>query len=181
MYNLRKVFLLFFLASSILFSQQEVSFSQFMFLPQLFNPSVVGIEEKTILNLIDKSQWIGFEGAPSSNAASVNGKLNQKGLGWGFSFLYDRIGPLVNTTASIETAYHLKINKNENHISIGLKLTGENYYLDNNSIIQLDPGDTAFDPSNYGDIVPNFGFGIQYRSPNFFECCNSSFDRIKSL
>ena len=168
MYNLRKVFLLFFLASSILFSQQEVSFSQFMFLPQLFNPSVVGIEEKTILNLIDKSQWIGFEGAPSSNAASINGKLNQKGLGWGFSFLYDRIGPLVNTTASIETAYHLKINKKENHISIGLKLTGENYYLDNNSLIQLDPGDTAFDPSNYGDIVPNFGFGIQYRSPNFF-------------
>ena len=81
MYNLRKVFYLFFFSLQIiLFSQQEVSFSQFMFLPQLFNPSVVGIEEKTLLNLIDKSQWIGFEGAPSSNAASVNGKLNQKGL-----------------------------------------------------------------------------------------------------
>ena len=83
-----------------------------MFLPQLFNPSVVGIEEN-YLNLIDKSQWIGFEGAPSSNAASVNGKLNQEGLGW-FRSLYDRIGPLVNhnyfnKTASFKDKPRMKI------------------------------------------------------------------------
>ena len=86
----------------LLFSQQEASFSQYMFNQQLINPAYVGAQSYTQLSILNHSQWLNIEGAPETQALSVGTKLSKK-IGIGFSAFNDRIGPARNTSSSIET------------------------------------------------------------------------------
>ena len=151
----------------LLFSQQEASFSQYMFNQQLINPAYVGAQSYTQLSILNHSQWLNIEGAPETQALSVGTKLSKK-IGIGFSAFNDRIGPARNTSSSIDFAYHLKLNEKNLKLGLGLKMSGRLNSLDLSNISTVQSGDNLFTFQSQNELNLNFGAGFYIYSPNFY-------------
>ena len=151
----------------LLFSQQEASFSQYMFNQQLINPAYVGAQSYTQLSILNHSQWLNIEGAPETQALSVGTKLSKK-IGIGFSAFNDRIGPARNTSSSIDFAYHLKLNEKNLKLGLGLKMSGRLNSLDLSGISTVQSGDNLFSFQSQNELNLNFGVGFYLYSPNFY-------------
>ena len=151
----------------LLFSQQEASFSQYMFNQQLINPAYVGAQSYTQLSILNHSQWLNIEGAPETQALSVGTKLSKK-VGIGFSAFNDRIGPARNTSSSVDFAYHLKLNENNLKLGLGLKMSGRLNSLDLSNISTVQSGDNLFSFQSQNELNLNFGAGFYLYSPNFY-------------
>ena len=149
-------------------AQQEATFSQFMFTHQLLNPAYVGAKDYTNLTALHRAQWVGFEGAPTVQALALNGPLKNKNLAWGLSVLNDKIGPIDNTTISVDGAYHLVLNAKGHRLAAGLKIGTQNYAINQGMIQTLNPGDQAFVFEENADLLLNIGFGFYYYTPTFY-------------
>ena len=150
-----------------IFSQQEVTFSQYMFNQQLINPAYVGAQSYTQLSILNHSQWLNLDGAPETQALSIGTKLSKK-IGIGFSAFNDRIGPARNTSSSIDFAYHLKLNENNLKLGLGLKMSGRLNSLDLSNISTVQSGDNLFAFQSQNELNLNFGAGFHIYSPNFY-------------
>ena len=66
------------------FGQQESQFTQYMHIPQIFNPAYAGNRRIMSLRTLARSQWLDLEGAPKTNLISFDTPIgaNEKvGLG----------------------------------------------------------------------------------------------------
>ena len=152
---------------SFLFSQQEATFSQYMFSQQLINPAYVGAQSYTQLSILNHSQWINIDGAPETQALSLGTKLSEK-IGIGFSAFNDRIGPARNTSSSIDFAYHLKLNEKNLKLGLGLKMSGRLNSLDLSDIRTVQSGDNSFLVQTQNELNLNFGAGFYLYNPKFY-------------
>lgn len=150
------------------YCQQEIAFTQFNFTNQLFNPSYVGTENQSNAFILNRAQWIDIEGAPKSQAYGLNSYIENYNLGWGVELLNDQIGPLEQITASFDLSYHLKLNRKDHFLSLGLKISSTNFNFNNNELSIIDNGDTFFERSDYSQLQTNIGFGVLYRRPQFY-------------
>jgi len=170
--NKNNIFILTFLILNVfikyIYSQQDISFNQYMFSHQDLNPAYSGSKSGANITSLSRTQWAGFEGAPLSQSISFNTPIRGKNLGIGMSGLVDRIGPLNTTVASIDFAYHLKFSSQQKWLSFGLKLGAQTFSLDTKSLFYFDKGDPSFTNTYNNEFVPNIGFGIYYYSPNFY-------------
>ena len=116
-------FFFFHLGKSLLWAQQEVSFNLYMFLHQTINAGYAGSKNYGSLTAINRSQWFGFEGAPSTQSFSYNRARGKKNMGFAISGLYDRIGPISTSQVSFDMSYQLKLNNKEHYLGVGIKLS----------------------------------------------------------
>ena len=150
-----------------IFSQQEVTFSQYMFNQQLINPAYVGAQSYTQLSILNHSQWLNIDGAPETQALSLGTNLSEK-IGVGFSAFNDRIGPARNTSGSIDFSYHLKLNENNLKLGLGLKMSGRMNSLDLSNIQTVQSNDNLFLIQTQNELNLNFGTGFYLYSPKFY-------------
>jgi hypothetical protein len=54
---------------------------------------------------LHRTQWVGLDGAPVTNTASINTPLNNSNLGLGISIINDKIGPTDENTISADLSY----------------------------------------------------------------------------
>jgi type IX secretion system PorP/SprF family membrane protein len=160
------------------FAQQDSQFTQYMYNTININPAYAGSRGAMSIFGLHRTQWVGLDGAPVTNTASINTPINNSNLGVGLSFVNDRIGPTNENTISADLSY--TINTSETYkLSFGIKGTANLFNLDINKLT-LAPGQSA-DPSlNNLDnqFTPNIGAGVYFHSdqtyvglsvPNFFE------------
>jgi len=155
------------LTCNLVFSQQEVTFSQYMFNQQLINPAYVGAQSYTQLSILNHSQWLNIEGAPETQALSLGTNLSEK-IGVGFSAFSDRNGPARNTSGSIDFSYHLKLNENNLKLGLGLKMSGRMNSLDLSNIQTVQSNDNLFLIQTQNELNLNFGTGFYLYSPKFY-------------
>ena len=153
-------------------AQQDAMFSHYMFNTQSINPGYVGSREVLSILSVIRSQWINFDGAPNTQTLSLNSPLFNDQLGFGFSILNDKIGPIKSTAFSVDLAYHLQGTQSGHKLSFGLK-GGGNAFRSDFSTLDLDPGDPdGIDPAFSRDIrskfLPNFGFGLYYNTVKWY-------------
>ncbi len=104
----------------------------------VFNPAIAGSNLTHIISLHHRSQWVGFDGAPSSQFFSYNGTIFKKvGIG---AYLYNDIaGPFHNIRINMTYAYHLTFPKF--NLSLGVSVSGSRFKFDNTKLILRDPDD----------------------------------------
>ena len=147
-------------------AQQEGSFVHYPFGSQLFNPAFVGTEGEKTISSINRLQWIGFEGAPVTNALIFNSVMNND-LGIGVQMLSDRIGPLRNNLLAVDLSYHLTLNEKSHKLSVGLKASGGAFDLSLNELIYEQMSDPANQmKENY--FLTNIGFGLFYYTKSVY-------------
>ena len=171
MMNLKqKLFFFLFTLQTINFvwSQQEAAFSLYMFNHQSINPAYVGAQDHTQVTVLNRAQWNGIIGAPETQAVSVGHQFKNKNLGLGFSSIVDKIGPVQNTNASLDLAYHLPLNDKNLRLGLGLKLSGRSYQLDNSVLTPFDSSDRVFTEPINSKFLPNIGMGAYLHNEKFY-------------
>jgi hypothetical protein len=63
------------------FAQQDAQFTQYMYNTININPAY-GSRGALSIFALHRTQWVGLDGAPVTNAVSINTPLNNSKLGW---------------------------------------------------------------------------------------------------
>ena len=157
------------------YAQQDAQYTQYMYNTINVNPAYAGSRGVTSIFGLHRTQWVGLDGAPTTNAFSINAPLGSN-LGGGLSFVNDRIGPTNENIISADISYTVQTSETYK-LSFGVKGTANLFNLD---VSKLNP-EQAGDPSLQNldnNFSPNVGAGVYFHSdklylgasvPNFFE------------
>lgn len=157
-------------------AQQDSQFTQYMYNTININPAYSGSRGVMSVFGLHRSQWIGLEGAPTTNTFSLNTPINNSNLGVGLSFVNDKIGPTSDNAISVDVSYTLHTSETYK-LSFGIKGTASLYNLDLNKLTYGEADDPYFQDFN-SKFQPNMGAGIYFHSnksyiglsiPNFIE------------
>lgn len=158
------------------FAQQDAQYTQYMYNTININPAYAGSRGVMSVFGLHRTQWVGLDGAPTTNAFSLNTPINNSNLGIGLSFVNDKLGPTTDNTISADVSYTLQM-ANEYKLSFGVKASGNIFNLDVNKLNPTNSGDPNL--QNFkNEFSPNFGAGVYLHSdklylglsvPNFLE------------
>ena len=157
------------------YGQQDAQFTQYMYNTININPAYAGSRGALSVFALHRTQWVGLDGAPVTNAVSVNTPFNDSRLGLGVSVINDRIGPTHENTISTDLSYTIPTSVNVK-LSFGIKATANLFDLD---VSRLNPVDSDPSLQNFNNkFSPNIGAGVYLHSdkayvglsiPNFIE------------
>ena len=155
------------LLTGTLSAQQDAQFTQYMYNTVNINPGYAGSRESMSIFALHRTQWVGLDGAPVTNTASVNTPINDSNLGLGVSIINDRIGPSDENNLAIDLSY--SINTSERYkLSFGLKASANLLNVDFNRLSQYDQNDYAFQTNIDNKFSPNIGVGFYLHSDNSY-------------
>lgn len=158
------------------YAQQDSQYTQYMYNTININPAYAGSREVLSIFGLHRSQWIGLDGAPTTNAFSINTPIGDSSFGVGLSFVQDRIGPANESAISADLSYFIQMSDNYK-LAFGLKGTANLFSIDVDKLTIQHEGDPQFQDMK-NDLSPNVGAGIYLYSdkfyaglsvPNFFE------------
>jgi len=150
-------------------AQQDPQFSQNMYNFLTFNPAFAGVGDEITASIINRQQWIGFDGAPVSTAFNGNIpiRIGNRMHGLGLTVISDKLGIQNTTNIKFQYAYQFKILK-------GVLNTGLSIGVQNNAMKgKWDPNDLN-DPVLNGEsidaskMVFDAGLGFYYRSKTIY-------------
>ena len=158
------------------FAQQDAQYTQYMYNTINVNPAYAGSRGVMSIFGLHRTQWVGLDGAPVTNAFSINTPIKNSNLGLGLSFVNDKIGPTNDNTISADLSY--TINTSETYkLSFGVKASGNIFNLDVNKLNPANASDPNLQNFN-NEFSPNIGAGFYLHSdklyfglsvPNFLE------------
>ncbi|MCO6148362.1 type IX secretion system membrane protein PorP/SprF [Flavobacterium sp. NRK1] len=154
------------LCQSTLWAQQDPQYTQYMYNPININPAYAGTRGVTSIFAIHRAQWVGLDGAPVTNAASVNAPVG-KNVGLGFSFVNDKIGPTDTNLISADFSYSFNVN-DYYKLSLGLKGSIQLFNVDFTKLNIYDPSDPRFQNNITNRLTPNIGAGAYMYSDNTY-------------
>jgi type IX secretion system PorP/SprF family membrane protein len=167
---MKKILLISVLAFGLLFTsnaQQDAMFTHYMFNTIAINPAYAGSRDALTVTGLHRSQWVSFDGAPTTQTINMHSPLLFKNTGIGLSFINDAIGPTNTTGFFLDFSYKIKVSQKA-HLAFGIK-AGMN--MMSNELNQLATGD-ALDPAFANNIqsklLPNFGFGLYYFTDKYY-------------
>ncbi|HMV24589.1 MAG TPA: PorP/SprF family type IX secretion system membrane protein, partial [Saprospiraceae bacterium] len=79
-----------FLYAGNVFSQQDPMFTKYMFNSLWYNPAYAGSQDHMSISLIHRSQWIGLQGAPTTQTFTIHTPLRNDKVGIGFNLVNDK-------------------------------------------------------------------------------------------
>lgn len=156
------------------FAQQDPQYSLYMFNPLGVNPGYAGSRDAISGVLLHRSQWVGLDGAPTTQIFTIHSPLKNQNMALGFQLVNDNIGPRTTQDISLVYAYKLKLGKGK--LAFGLRGGVLNYQYDWAKIEYKDQDDAIPTTANENFILPNFDFGIYYNTNKFY--AGISFDHL---
>lgn len=158
------------------YAQQDSQYTQYMYNTININPAYAGSRGALSIFALHRDQWIGLDGAPRTNAVSVNTPINNSSLGVGVSLVNDKIGPVNQNDISADLSYTIPTSETWK-LSFGIKATANIFNLDVSKLNPADQNDPQFQNSQ-SDFSPNVGAGVYWHSdkaylglsvPNFIQ------------
>ncbi len=148
-------------------AQQEYMFTHYMFNQMAINPGFTGTQDVLSITALHRSQWVAFEGAPTTQNITAHMPIEGKNFGVGMGISNDQIGPTQNIGVNGNFAYHLKVNE---EVTLGLGISaGINVFSNNlTSLKTVNANDAAFAENVNNKMLPNVGFGAYYFTDKYF-------------
>jgi type IX secretion system PorP/SprF family membrane protein len=148
-------------------AQQDPLFSQYMFNKLLINPAYAGSREMLSVDILNRLQWTGIEGAPRTFTLAAHMPLRNRKIGIGLHAYRDALGPTINQGMMATYAYRL-INM-DRIFSFGLQGGIKHLGFDWNAIRLKQQDDPLFYPQEgIQRFAPDINFGMYYQTPKFF-------------
>ncbi len=152
--------------STALLAQDQTQYNNYVANQGLLNPAYNGTRDIISGLLIARSQWLGIDGSPNSQALNVNGPVEDTNLGLGISLSNDMIGFTNNLDVMAAASYKIKFDRYR-FLSFGLQVGVTSNVYDGTKAVT----DTYLDPVFMGKeskVGFNFGFGAYLYSDNYF-------------
>jgi type IX secretion system PorP/SprF family membrane protein len=166
MHCMKKIAILFFVVlSGLLKAQQDPQFSLNMFNIYSVNPAFSGSYDQFNALAIQRSQWVGFDGAPVTQHLSVESPVYFLHGGVGLSLLNDKVGQEYNKQISLSYAYQTKISRHS-ELGLGLNFGFVDLGVDGDWIAPdgtNGSNDNLIPKTASNDVIPDLGFGLYYR------------------
>jgi type IX secretion system PorP/SprF family membrane protein len=144
-------------------AQQQVQFTQYMFNQTVLNPAYAGIHDGLSASMLWREQWIGFEGAPSTQTFSLHSPLMFRSISLGGVIMRDKIGLTSQISTQLQYAYRIRFGQTK--LSFGLQASFSNYRTDFNIDGLIDP--TLLN-ADLNITKPNFGSGLLWHGEHFY-------------
>lgn len=147
-----------------------------MFNRMAYNPAYAGMDNSLSMTGIYRTQWVGFEGSPTSQHINVHAPLPFVSSGFGISFQNDVIGAFQNMNFQAAYNYQLPVGRTGTlALGIGGGILQQNL---NGSVIRTPEGeytdvnipnhkDNLLSAATFAANAPNIQAGIYYKSELF--------------
>ena len=161
------LFLSFLANYSNLFAQQDSQYTNYMFNTIAINPAYAGSREVMSVFGMHRNQWVGFDGAPITNVATINTPIYDSNFGIGISFVNDKIGPSTENAIAADISYTIRTSENYK-LAFGIKASANILNVDYSKLDIYDATDPLFQNNITNQFSPNFGAGIYFYSDKFY-------------
>lgn len=149
--------------NGIAHAQQDPMYTMYMWNTLSVNPGYAGSADLFTITGLAREQWVGLDGAPSTQTLTLHTPLSNNAIGIGLSAVHDEVGPVNNTLLFGDFAYRIRVTKNA-RLAFGLKAGVDLFQADLTSVPGTDVGDPLFQQNTSSSAKPNFGFGLYYWS-----------------
>ncbi|MFH0841380.1 MAG: type IX secretion system membrane protein PorP/SprF [Bacteroidota bacterium] len=174
MKKIKITFLFLALPLCTLWSQQDPLSSQYMFNAMSYNPGVAGTSGMICATALNRQQWVGFEGAPSTTVFHVTAPVSPFRIssGVGLLIVSDNIG--FNKDINLSAAYSYLMDVGMGKLGIGINLGIINKALE--PAWQIPTGD-GFTQATEDPLIPvnkesvlvfDAGIGAYYRADKYY-------------
>jgi len=176
------------LVSFSVHAQQDPQYTHYMYNTTNINPAYAGSRGALSIFGLHRTQWAGLDGAPTTNAFSVNTPIGDSKVGLGVSFINDALGVMDENTISVDFSYTLDLNSRGSKLSFGLKGSANLLNVTYSDLLLYNPTDSQFQNDISGQFTPNIGAGVYWHNeknyvgfsvPNFLETTRYN-DNIQS-
>lgn len=161
------------LCTSAIWAQQDVQFTQFANNKIFYNPGVIGSGDAICLSAAHRSQWVGFENAPTTQNFSANVPLDIIGGGLSVNFTNDMIGFFQDITAGVGYGYQASLAGGT--LGLGVRVDFRNK---NVTTGVWAPPQTMNDPSlvqlGATSMATDLSFGTYYQRDNWYAGLSST-------
>jgi type IX secretion system PorP/SprF family membrane protein len=143
--------------------EKALLYSHYSFSGLAINPAFAGSHDMLSVSLSHRSQWMGFEGAPTYNIVGIHTPLRNTKMGLGLLVMNESIGLRKYTGFYLNYAHRLTLGQGK--LALGLKAgvaTGKF------NLIDLEGDDVVFSENSNSYLLPNFGVGMYYYSKKFY-------------
>lgn len=152
-----------------LVAQQDAQYTQYMYNTMAVNPAYTGSRGVLSINALHRSQWVGLDGAPTTQTLNVNTPVGKR-VGAGLSIVNDRIGNGTNQDTYFDAVFSYTVPTSPTgKLSFGIKAGGHALNID---FSKLQNYSNEASSVGLGDITkkfsPNFGAGIYYHTHHFY-------------
>ena len=171
------------LGSTQVQAQQDPQYTNYMYNTVNINPAYAGSRGSMSIFGLHRTQWVGLEGAPTTNSFSVNTPLKNSKLGLGVGYVNDRLGVIDENTISLDVSYTIDLNKKNSKLSFGVKGSMNLLNVSYSRLNKFNPNDPLILTDISNEASPNIGAGVYWHNeksylglsvPNFLE--NDRFD-----
>jgi type IX secretion system PorP/SprF family membrane protein len=145
-------------------AQSDFDLSQRHFNEALYNPAATGNTFTTSVFMHGRVQWVGLEGAPTTEAISFDSYLNSFNSAVGLSVTGDQIGFTNTYVARVSYAYYIPVFA-QSLLSFGISASLLNRNQDASGALVDDLTDRELYFANISESKPDFDFGIEIKGP----------------
>jgi type IX secretion system PorP/SprF family membrane protein len=153
-------------------AQQDPQFSQNMFNKLANNPGFAGSRGNIATSVLHRSQYIGFEGAPSTQNFSIDAELPFLYGGVGLNVVKDNIAQFSNLGLQASYAYRTELGVGQ--IGMGMSVGMFQSGVDGSNFSYAEPGDNAIPTSSVSGSKLDIGAGVYYNTQDVYVGISSS-------
>jgi len=144
------------------FGQQDPMYTQYMYNTLSVNPGYAGSRDALSITGLLREQWVGIDGAPSTQSLTLHSPIYNDNMGLGLSVVNDRVGPIHQTMLFADYSYSIQTTANAK-LAFGLKAGVNILQADLLALHANNPGDPAIYNAD-NKLLPNVGVGVYYYS-----------------
>jgi type IX secretion system PorP/SprF family membrane protein len=148
-------------------AQQDPQFTQYMFNLLALNPAYAGSADRVSLKALSRQQWVGFEGAPTTQTLTAHSPFLVQSLGLGGTVMRDEHGPVTQYGVIVDLAYRMFLGRSQK-LAFGIKGGLNLFQGDFAELHPLEPNDQVFQQDVTSKTDPQFGFGVMWYSDRFY-------------
>ena len=148
-------------------AQQDPVFNQYMNNLLTVQPAYAGMTGYLNVTAMSRIQWVGFDGAPTTNTVTIQGPFQKYNVGLGLSLINDKFGPVRQNGVYADYAYRILLNDDQ-YISFGIKGGFNRYEALLSELYTHDPNDPVSIQDINQKYLPNVGVGFLWHSDIFF-------------
>mgnify|MGYP001194627866 CR=1 FL=1 len=147
-------------------AQQVPQFSQNMFNKLANNPGSAGSSDAINATVLHRSQWMGFDGAPTTFNVAVDAPFEMLHGGLGLNIVSDGIGEYQNL--GLQLSYAFRTDLGAGQLGLGASAGMFQSGLNGGNLNPADPGDGSIPTGEVSGSAMDYGLGIYYNTQDVY-------------
>ncbi|MEI8204126.1 MAG: type IX secretion system membrane protein PorP/SprF [Bacteroidota bacterium] len=148
-----------------LYAQYDAMFTQYNDNEMFINPAYTGSKDALCLTALHRQQWVGIQGRPITTSFTMHSPVLENKMGLGLSFLTEKLGVTSRSLIYLSYSYILQTGY-KNFLGFGLMGGAHIQYNGFKDVLTDEPYDPRFSANVYDRTTLNFGFGMNFYSPD---------------